>query len=137
MRVLKGILTQHACFACRKVFKRPEEYLPLDKKGVRPTPTPRQCPHWGGQTVYMGPKFRAPAMDDVDEWARIDRALKEARDYGIPTVRKQKPTKAFTPNAHRTWRLWKASTEERSLTRLEATSDTLKTKFSTEIQGVF
>ena len=98
MGVIKGLLTQHACFVCRKVFKRPEEYRELDKKtGVWPPSPIRKCPHCGGNMVYMGYKFRAPKMRDIAEWHRIDQALKEGRDYGIPTVRKQKPKPKLDP----------------------------------------
>jgi len=47
--------------------------------------------------IYMGYKFRAPAVSDTDEWRRIERALKEGRDYGIPTVRKQTPKPKLSP----------------------------------------
>jgi hypothetical protein len=45
----------------------------------------------------MGPKFRAPKISDTSEWLRIERAVKEGRDYGIPTVRKQKPKPKLSP----------------------------------------
>jgi hypothetical protein len=82
-------LSQHACFSCRKVFKKPHEYSR--------TPTVRRCPQCGGEMIYMGYKFRAPATSDTDEWRRIERALKEGRDYGIPTVRKQQPKPKLSP----------------------------------------
>jgi hypothetical protein len=47
--------------------------------------------------IFMGYKFRAPTMRDTDEWRRIERALKEGRDYGIPTVRKQTPEPKLEP----------------------------------------
>jgi predicted RNA-binding Zn-ribbon protein involved in translation (DUF1610 family) len=82
-------LSQHACFSCRKVFKKPHEYSA--------TRTVRKCPQCGGEMIYMGYKFRAPAVSDTDEWRRIERALKEGRDYGIPTVRKQTPKPKLSP----------------------------------------
>jgi hypothetical protein len=82
-------LSQHACFTCRKVFKKPHEYRLPDKQGVSPARTIRKCPQCGGAMIYMGYKFRAPVASDADEWRRIDLALKEGRDYGIPTLRKQ------------------------------------------------
>jgi len=57
----------------------------------------RTCPQCGGEMVYMGYKFRAPAASNTDEWQRIGRALKEGRDYGIPTVRKQQPKPKLSP----------------------------------------
>jgi len=47
--------------------------------------------------IYMGSKFRAPAMADTGEWRRIERALKEGRDYGIRTVRKPEPKPKLSP----------------------------------------
>ena len=47
--------------------------------------------------IYMGYKFRAPASRDTDDWRRIERALKDGEDYGIPTVRKQKPKPKLSP----------------------------------------
>lgn len=47
--------------------------------------------------IYMGYKFRAPAVSNTDEWRRIERALKDGRDYGIPTVRKQAAKPKLSP----------------------------------------
>jgi hypothetical protein len=47
--------------------------------------------------IYMGYKFRAPAANDTDEWRRIECALKDGRDYGVPTVRKQQPKPKLSP----------------------------------------
>ena len=90
-------LSQHACFTCRKVFKKPHEYQIPGRDGVRAVRTVRKCPQCGGEMIYMGYKFRAPAASDKDEWCRIERALKEGRDYGIPTVRKQQPKPKLDP----------------------------------------
>ena len=68
-----------------------------DKRGVAPTLTVRKCPQCGADMVFMGVKFRAPRTDDVREWSRIESALREGRDYGIPTVRKQKPKPKLSP----------------------------------------
>lgn len=97
MQFLKNILSQHACFTCRKVFKRPEEHRPFDKRGIRPPRSIRKCPECGEQMIYMGPKFRAPPITDTDEWNRIERALEAGLDYGIPTVRKQKAKPQISP----------------------------------------
>jgi len=45
----------------------------------------------------MGYKFRAPRSDNVREWLRIETALREGRDYGKPTGRKQKPKPKLSP----------------------------------------
>src|SRR5204863_4340453 len=68
-------LSQHACFSCRKVFKKPHEYRFADKQGVRPARTVRNCPQCGSEMIYMSYKFRAPKADDVREWSRIETAL--------------------------------------------------------------
>jgi hypothetical protein len=47
--------------------------------------------------VFMGTKFRAPAQDDIREWERIERAVSEGRDYGIPTVRKKEEKPKISP----------------------------------------
>jgi hypothetical protein len=86
-------LSQHACFSCRKVFKKPHEYL----RGTSRQLVIYKCPQCGRDMIFMGIKFRAPAMSDTDEWRRIERALKEGRDYGIPTVRKQTPKPKLSP----------------------------------------
>ena len=92
-------LSQHACFDCRKVFKKPHDYPFPDKRGVPPARTVRKCPQCGGEMIYMGYKFRAPAANDTDEWIRIERALKDGRDHAIPTVRKQKPNSQLSPQS--------------------------------------
>jgi hypothetical protein len=90
-------LSQHACFTCRKVFKKPHEYRIPNKQGIRPARTVRKCPQCGCEMIYMGYMFRAPATSDSDEWGRIESALKEGGDYGIPTVRKQQPKPKLSP----------------------------------------
>ena len=82
-------LSQHACFSCRKVFKKPHEYTV--------TPTVRICPDCGNDMVAMGYKFRAPKASDVREWSRIETALREGRDYGVRTVRKVKQKPKLSP----------------------------------------
>jgi predicted RNA-binding Zn-ribbon protein involved in translation (DUF1610 family) len=82
-------LSQHACFSCRKVFKKPHEYTV--------TPTVWVCPECGNELVAMGYKFRAPKATDVREWSRIETALREGRDYGVRTVRKVKPNPKLSP----------------------------------------
>ena len=47
--------------------------------------------------IYMGHKFRAPVTRDTREWSRIEQALKDGRDYGIATIRKQKPKPKLAP----------------------------------------
>ena len=47
--------------------------------------------------VFMGHKFRAPKRTDVREWSRIEPAIREGRDYGVPTVRKPEPKPKISP----------------------------------------
>ena len=47
--------------------------------------------------VPMGYKFRAPRAENIREWTRIEAALRKGRDYGLPTVRKQKPKPSLSP----------------------------------------
>jgi len=83
-------LSPHACFACRKVFKKPHEHFV-------PGSVVRACPHCGGEMAYMGYKFRAPPASNANEWKRIENALREGRDYGVKTVRKKKTVAPISP----------------------------------------
>ena len=62
-----------------------------------PTFTVRKCPQCGGDMAFMGIKFRAPRTDNVREWLRIETAVRDGHDYGVPTVRKQKPKLKVSP----------------------------------------
>src|SRR5438046_292557 len=90
-------LSQHACFSCRKVFKKPHEYGFLKKRSNQLGRRTHKCPQCGNNMIYMGYKFRAPAMSNTREWRRIEQALKNGQNYGIPTVRKQKPKPKLEP----------------------------------------
>lgn len=53
-------LIAHACFACRKSFKR----APLDDaKAI--------CPQCGGQLHEMGRSFKAPKNNDNEQWLKV------------------------------------------------------------------
>ena len=47
--------------------------------------------------VAMGYRFRAPKSVDAREWSRIESAVRDGRDYGIPTIRKQVPQPKVSP----------------------------------------
>jgi hypothetical protein len=47
--------------------------------------------------VFMGYKFRAPRSADSHQWERIESAIREEREWEIPTVRKQKPKPKLDP----------------------------------------
>lgn len=85
-------LTQHVCFPCRKVFKKPTRYASLASRRTRSSPTrPYVCPQCRGLLVNMGHKFRAPPKTAVDEWTRIAGCVADGVAYGTPMRRK--PTK--------------------------------------------
>ena len=58
-------LVAHACFACRKSFK------------IADRPEQATCPNCGGPIHWMGRSFKAPAMRDREQWAKVQ-ALYEA-----------------------------------------------------------
>lgn len=60
-------LMQHACFECRKAFKRDIYYLPEDE----PPPEP-VCPECGGKTWWMGRTFKAPRQANVKQWRKVE-----------------------------------------------------------------
>lgn len=47
--------------------------------------------------VAMGYRFRAPKAADAREWSRIEAAVRDRRDYGIPTIRKRIPQLKISP----------------------------------------
>lgn len=55
-KVNSSYLFPHACFSCRKSFRRPV------------SEEPRKCPDCGGQAVRLSRKFKAPKKDDVNAW---------------------------------------------------------------------
>ena len=58
-------LSQHVCFDCRKVFKKPHFYpSPYAKDRGKKAPV-YPCPDCGVDMIYMGYKFRAPKKEDV------------------------------------------------------------------------
>lgn len=69
-------LSQHVCFACRKVFKKPHWY----PSKQTPQPPEYVCPDCGIVMVSMGYKFRAPRKADLKSWERIRHAI----DTGTP-----------------------------------------------------
>ena len=83
-------LSQHVCFACRKVFKKPHFYaLPGAKKG-RKAPV-YVCPECHAPMIYMGYKFRAPVSTAIKEWKKIEEGVKLGTDWQVTTKRKEKP----------------------------------------------
>lgn len=55
-------LHPHACFHCRKSFKR----------SIAPAPSPApKCPDCGGVVVALDRKFKPPKTDDLEQWAKV------------------------------------------------------------------
>jgi hypothetical protein len=90
-------LSQHVCFACRKVFKKPHFYpfLYLKEKGKK-APV-YSCPECHAPMTYMGYKFRAPASTAIKAWKKIEDGVKFGTDWTIPTKRKEKPKPTISP----------------------------------------
>ena len=81
--------SSQACFQCRKAFKKPHGYsLPL---------LIYRCPECGDTMLAMGYKFRPPRSNNKREWNRIQTAIKEGRDWMVPTVRKEKLKPELSP----------------------------------------
>ncbi len=78
-------LSSQVCFRCRKVFKKPHWY----KTAQEPEPKKYRCPDCNQPMVGMGYKFRAPARRDIKEWNRIEEAVKNGVEWGLPTLRKE------------------------------------------------
>jgi DNA-directed RNA polymerase subunit RPC12/RpoP len=53
-------LIAHACFDCRKSWKRCEDHQ-------------HRCPECGGPLAMMGRSFRAPANRKLDQWEKVRR----------------------------------------------------------------
>src|SRR5690606_11820866 len=79
-------LSQHVCFQCRKVFKKPHWYK---MKYAPETPPTYFCPDCGEEMVYMGYKFRAPPKSDTKGWKRIEDGVKSGALWEKPTIRKE------------------------------------------------
>jgi hypothetical protein len=52
----------YACLSCRKSFKRP---------GGVGAPDERPCPQCRGPALNLGRHFRAPAIDDDQQWEKV------------------------------------------------------------------
>jgi DNA-directed RNA polymerase subunit RPC12/RpoP len=90
-------LSQHVCFDCRKVFKKPHFYpTPYAKDQDKKAPVYR-CPDCGTSMTYMGYKFRAPKKEDVRAWKKIEDGVRTGTDWAIPTIRKQKAAPKISP----------------------------------------
>jgi predicted RNA-binding Zn-ribbon protein involved in translation (DUF1610 family) len=53
-------LVAHACFTCRKVFRKP---YAVTRSHV--------CPNCGGTAHEMGRSFKAPSRFDLEQWKKV------------------------------------------------------------------
>ena len=83
--------SQHVCFACRKVFKKPHFYPFLYPKEKGKKAPVYSCPECHAPMTYMGYKFRAPASAAIKAWKKIEDGVKLGTDWTVPTKRKEKP----------------------------------------------
>jgi hypothetical protein len=84
-------LSQHACFGCRKVFKKPHFYASVYAKDRDKSPPVYQCPECRADMTYMGYKFRAPRKDDTKAWKKVEDGVKSGTAWEVRTVRKKGP----------------------------------------------
>ena len=56
----QSYLLPHACFHCRKSFKKPQNQ------------EPRLCPQCGSGLVQLNRKFSAPKTTDVEQWKKVE-----------------------------------------------------------------
>ena len=100
-------LSQHVCFACRKVFKKPHDYPFLQKSDAPFERKVYPCPECGQPMTYMGYKFRAPAKASVREWARIEEGVRSGAAWEKPTKRKEKPKPKISHALKKALGIWK------------------------------
>ena len=62
-------LVQNVCFACRKVFKKPE--IPYVDECPERKRKFYKCPECGDLMRYRGTNFRAPSRKDIKAWDLI------------------------------------------------------------------
>jgi hypothetical protein len=85
-------LSQHVCFDCRKVFKKPHFYASPYPKDRGKTAPVYSCPDCGAAMIYMGYEFRAPKKEDVRAWKKIEDGVRTGTVWEVATLRKQEPT---------------------------------------------
>lgn len=59
---------RHACFRCRKAFKRPSQ-AEVDPEGEPHDP---RCPECGGDVFDLGIGFVVPPRSKVQQWRRLE-----------------------------------------------------------------
>ncbi len=58
-------LYPYACFACRKSFKRKLS------EGSEVGMPDKTCPHCGGVAIGLSRNFKAPPMNDIQQWKKV------------------------------------------------------------------
>jgi hypothetical protein len=69
--------SKYICTDCRKSFKR--KILSDISNNKEQTETESKCPECGNLTNWIGPKFRAPKMDNINAW----NSIKIMKEIGI------------------------------------------------------
>jgi DNA-directed RNA polymerase subunit RPC12/RpoP len=65
-------LHPYVCLACRKSFKR--KWIEEFQAGMgMPDKT---CPHCGGVAIGLSRNFKAPPMNDIQQWAKVAYLIK-------------------------------------------------------------
>ena len=85
---------QHACFTCRKCFKRIQEAAPsnrfmtseqqseaIGETWARNEAMEHKCPNCGGKAFKMGIDFKAPKKTDAKAWAEVAKYIRTGNVY--------------------------------------------------------
>jgi len=75
-----AVLVSHACFACRKSFKK--SYQP--EKDYK-------CPHCAAPLAYMGRSFKAPRKGETKQWEKVRRLWSAGYRFHANTRRQEVP----------------------------------------------
>ena len=68
-RLIQSYLFPHACFECRKSFKKPESNAVS------------ACPNCGTPMLPLSRKFKAPKKNDVEAWAVVEYVARSGFRY--------------------------------------------------------
>lgn len=73
----------YACFACRKMFKKPQEKETVNLHPLSgcQNKAPVPCPQCGKPMANMGKGFRPPKRRDVKGWQEVEKQVKAGRRF--------------------------------------------------------
>jgi DNA-directed RNA polymerase subunit RPC12/RpoP len=71
----RGYLMQFACFECRKAFKQPVAF-PSRVETER-----HVCPECGAEMTEMGRNFRAPKLNDIEQWKKVKAIIRNGLTF--------------------------------------------------------